>query len=261
MEQIMEKIVNEKKRTINNLKPYTHQELMDIITLAQNRINPWNLFFLQDKEPMIIAEIKIGSPSRGSIIKSDTVSYYLDEYHRGGASAISVVTEENFFQGSVTLLREVIQQTHLPVLRKDFILEDTQIYQSIQLGVGALLLIARILSQEKLHHFIDLCRLVNLIPLVEVHDRNDLEKAIMAQAQYIGINNRNLSTFEVSLNTTVTLLPLVPKPITVVCESGIKSREDIQRFRDLGVNHFLIGEYLLFHSRPRDALQTLRRGK
>lgn len=255
---ILEQIVFDKKQSLQRVEPYTFKEIEAIIAMAKCRSNQWVDLFKQKNEPEIIAEIKLGSPSRGSIISPEAVPYYLSEYQRAGASALSVVTEEKYFKGSITLLKQVIRNTHLPVLRKDFILKDVQIYQSAYFGVGALLLIAKILSLSKIREFIQLCELLNIIPLVEIHDRNDLEKAIKARCKFIGINNRNLMTLEVSLQTTESLLPEIPDQVTIVCESGIRTLRDLQRFMDMGINHFLIGEYLLFHSQPGEALRELK---
>ena len=258
MDNILEKIVVEKKRSLMYGVQYTIQEILAIIASASNRLNPWNQLINQQVGPVIIAEIKRASPSRGDIIDHHAVLSLLDEYQRGGASAISVVTEERYFKGSSHLLQQVISHTNLPVLRKDFIIEETQIYESAQLGVNALLLIARIISLSRLRKFIFLCELLGIVPLVEVHDRRDLEQAIAADAWYIGINNRNLSTLEISLNTTEHLLPHIPSKVTVVCESGIGSHMDIERFMNLGIKHFLIGEYFLFHPNPIRAIQDLK---
>lgn len=255
---ILEQIVSEKKQSLKRAQPYNFKEIEAIIATVRCRSNQWVNLLKQKNEPVIIAEIKLGSPSRGSIISPEAVPYYLSEYQRAGASAVSVVTEEKYFKGSTTLLKKVIQNTYLPVLRKDFIINDTQIYQSAYFEVGALLIIAKILSLSKIRKFIHLCEQLNIIPLVEIHDQQDLEKAIEARAQFIGINNRNLTTFEVSLHTTEFLLAKIPDQVTVVCESGIRSREDLQQFMDMGINHFLIGEYLLFHSQPGEALRELK---
>lgn len=255
---ILEQIVFEKKQSLKRAQIYNFREIEAIIAAAKCRSNQWIDLFKQKNEPVIIAEIKLGSPSRGSIIGPEAVPYYLSEYQKAGASALSVVTEEKYFNGSIALLKKVIQNTHLPVLRKDFVLKETQIYQSAYLGVGALLLIAKILSLSKIRKFIQICELLNIIPLVEIHDCDDLEKAIEARADIIGINNRNLSTLEVSLFTTESLLPKIPDQVTVVCESGIRTREDLQCFMNMGINHFLIGEYLLFHSQPGEALRELK---
>lgn len=255
---ILEQIVFEKKQNLKRVQPYNFKEIEAIIATARCQSNLWVNLFNQKNEPVIIAEIKLGSPSRGSIISHEAVPYYLSEYQRAGASALSVVTEEKYFKGNTTLLKKVIQNTYLPVLRKDFVINDTQIYQSAYFGVGALLIIAKILSFSKIRKFINLCELLNIIPLVEIHDQQDLEKAIEAGVNFIGINNRNLATLEVSLHTTESLLPGIPDHATVVCESGIRSREDLQRFMNMGINHFLIGECLLFHSQPGEVLRELK---
>ncbi|NLJ50264.1 MAG: indole-3-glycerol-phosphate synthase [Candidatus Atribacteria bacterium] len=255
---VLEQIIFDKKQNLKRVEPYNFKDIESLFAVAKCRSNQWIDLFKQKNEPVIIAEIKLASPSRGPILNPKNVPFYLSEYQRGGASALSVVTEEKFFKGSTPLLKKVIQNTYLPVLRKDFVINDIQIYQSAYFGVGALLIITKILSLPKIRNFISLCEQLNIIPLVEIHDQQDLEKALEARAQFIGINNRNLATLEVSLHTTEFLFNKIPDQVTVVCESGIKSREDLQWFMDMGINHFLIGEYLLFHSQPGEALRELK---
>ncbi|MGC8778911.1 MAG: indole-3-glycerol phosphate synthase TrpC, partial [Candidatus Caldatribacteriaceae bacterium] len=222
---------------------------------------PRNSFLAALRDPHrvhIIAEVKCASPSRGMMMSRERVPEMLSVYEEGKASAISVVTEEDHFGGSVALLEEVVATTSLPVLRKDFVIEETQIYESAEKGAAALLLIARILSEKRLRHFIGLCELLGMVPLVEVHDEEDLQKALRAQATVIGINNRDLATLEVSLETTLRLLPLVPSHVVVVSESGIRRREEIMMLRKCGVRAFLIGETLLTSSEPLEKLRELK---
>ncbi|MCS7241785.1 MAG: indole-3-glycerol phosphate synthase TrpC [Candidatus Caldatribacterium sp.] len=253
MENILEALVTAKKRRL-----FAQERWYSPIDVARLLASPQKGTFLaalRGSGPNIIAEIKLASPSRGRFIAPQDVPYFLSSYEEGGAKAISVVTEEEHFQGSSALLREVVQKTSLPVLRKDFVLEETQIYETKEAGAHAILLIARIVSGDRLKHFVRLAELLGLTPVVEVHDAEDLKKALFAQAQVIGINNRDLSTFQVSLETTLRLLPLVPAGVTVITESGIATREDVELLLEVGVRNFLVGGSLLT---ARDPVKKLR---
>ncbi|MEI6156942.1 MAG: indole-3-glycerol phosphate synthase TrpC [Atribacterota bacterium] len=258
MENILEKILYEKKRRLMGEKQLNLQEKLEIISNKKRITNTFARIMKKNREPLIIAEIKYASPSRGKILGERDPVLLLDSYSQGGASAISVVTEEQYFNGNVHLLSQVVGNTSLPVLRKDFVLEDIQIYESACFGASALLLIARIISKKRLKNFILLCELLNIVPLVEVHEENDLEKALNAGAKYIGINNRDLTTFQVSIENTLRLLKYVPNEVTVVSESGIKNRRDIEYLMAHGVEHFLIGESLLLDPNPARKIKELR---
>lgn len=256
METILERIVTHTRKKLFTMRSYSVYEVVEIMA---RRPKSSFLKVLEDSSRVhIIAEIKCASPSRGKLLPPERALEVLSFYEEGGASAISVVTEEEHFGGSVTLLGEVVAATALPVLRKDFVIEETQIYESAERGAGALLLIARILHRERLKKFVDLCTLLGMVPLVEVHDEEDLEKALFSGAKVVGINNRNLATFEVSLHTTLRLLPLIPPGIIVVSESGIKRKEDIAMLREQGVRTFLIGETLLTAQDPVEKLRELK---
>ncbi|MBC7217348.1 MAG: indole-3-glycerol-phosphate synthase [Candidatus Caldatribacterium sp.] len=256
MENILETIVVAKKRRLlAQGKKYSPFEVAEL--LARSQENAF-LSSLCGPGPNIIAEIKLASPSRGRFIALEEVPYFLSSYEEGRAKAISVVTEEEHFQGSLELLQMVVRTTHLPVLRKDFVLEETQIYETKEAGAHAILLIARIVSKDRLKSFIELAEFLGLTPLVEVHDERDLEKALSASARVIGINNRDLSTFRVSLATTLRLLPLIPKDVTVVAESGIANRDDVENLLEAGVYNFLVGGSLLTSENPTRKLLELQ---
>ncbi|WP_438315301.1 indole-3-glycerol phosphate synthase TrpC [Candidatus Caldatribacterium sp. SIUC1] len=256
MEGILEAIVTAKKRRLlARERPYLPSEIAQIFATSTRSDF---LSFLQDPHPHIIAEIKLASPSRGRFIAFQDVPHFLALYEEGGARAISVVTEEDHFQGSPELLREVVAKTRLPVLRKDFVLEEIQIYETAEAGARAILLIARIVSRERLKHFVELAELLGLVPVVEVHDEEDLQKALFASARVIGINNRDLATFRVSLETTLRLLPLIPEGTVVIAESGIHTREDVETLLEAGVRNFLVGEALLTSRNPQKTLLELR---
>lgn len=193
----------------------------------------------------LIAEIKKQSPSRG-IIRSDFNPLEIARiYQDSGVQAISVLTEEDYFGGSILTLAEIKKEINLPLLRKDFILEPYQIYESRFYGADAVLLVASLLSKEKLKELIDLAKEIGLETLVEVHDEKELKKVLSLKASLIGINNRDLRTLEVDLRTTERLYPLIPKDKVVVVESGIKTHQDVLFLKILGVNAVLIGEALM----------------
>jgi len=259
MEGFLEKIVVGKKKRLLEGKQYSSREVVDVFSEREKKNNTLLSSLRNSPEPNIIAEIKKASPSRGVLIEGSFLPF-LEEYEEGEAVAISVVTEEDYFQGSLEMFREVRKITPLPLLRKDFVIEETQIYESAQNGADALLLIAGLLSRERLQRFVYLCTLLHLLPWVEVHDEEDVEKALQAHAPLIGINNRNLATFQVSLQVSERLCRKIPPSVIVVAESGIKSRNDIKRLMDKGINNFLIGETLITSCHPAEKLRELRGG-
>lgn len=190
----------------------------------------------------LIAEIKKASPSRGMIRHDFDPVGIAKIYAEAGVSAISVLTEEDYFSGSVKYLEEIRAVTELPILRKDFILETYQVYESRAFGADAILLIADLLSRDKLIELTQLADSLGLDCLVEVHTGKELKKVLNLKLPLIGINNRDLHTLEVDFKTTEKLFPMLPKDKTVVVESGIKTRQDILFLKILGVNAVLIGE-------------------
>ncbi len=193
----------------------------------------------------LIAEIKQASPSRGMLNPNLDLTELAKTYVKGGAAAISVLTEAIYFKGSIDHLAAVRNVVALPLLRKDFIFDPYQLYESRVYGADALLLIAAILSQEQLNELLWLSRSLGLRCLVEVHDGSEVERALRSGAEIIGINNRDLNTFTVELDTTARLLPHIPKGKVVVSESGIKSRSDVEKLREWRVNAILVGEALV----------------
>jgi indole-3-glycerol phosphate synthase len=189
----------------------------------------------------LIAEVKKTSPSCGVIRQDFNHLEITKTYQKAGAQAISVLTEEDYFQGSLLYLREIKDAVDLPLLRKDFILEPYQIYESRFFGADAVLFIADLLTRETLTELIGLADSLSLDYLVEVHDEKQLKKILHLKVPLIGINNRNLHTLEVDPATTERLFPLIPKDKTVVVESGIKSAQDVLFLKILGVSAVLIG--------------------
>jgi indole-3-glycerol phosphate synthase len=201
----------------------------------------------------LIAEVKKASPSAGVICQNFDPVRIAREYEAAGASCLSVLTDEKFFQGSLDYLRQIRAAVKLPLLRKDFIIDERQILEAIEWGADAILLIAAILSDEQLKKFHSLAAEAGLAVLVEVHDEVELERAMKISPVLIGVNNRNLKTFKVDLATTERLAAkLFPSPVTrhsslLVAESGIHTRADVERLKKCGVNAVLVGESLMKH--------------
>ena len=198
----------------------------------------------------LIAEIKFASPSAGLIReKTDPISIGRI-YEDAGAAAISLLTDKRFFRGDLEHLPRLKKAISLPVLRKDFIIDAVQVRQAFLYGADAILLIARILSQQQLAELIGACREMGMAPLTEVHDRDDLEKAVACDAEIIGINNRDLDSFNVDIDTTFKLAPLVPNNCILVSESGITAKGDIRALQTTGIQAVLVGSALMGSKDP-----------
>jgi indole-3-glycerol phosphate synthase len=193
----------------------------------------------------LIAEVKKASPSRGILSPNFNHVKLAQTYAEGSAAAISVLTESNYFMGSLEHLAAIKKLVGLPLLRKDFIFDSYQVYESRAYGADALLLIAAILSQRQLRELVLLSHTLGLRCLVEVHNEGDVEKAVRSEAEIIGINNRDLNTFAVDITTTRSLRPLIPRERIVVSESGIKSKRDVEKLKNWGVDAILVGEALV----------------
>lgn len=206
----------------------------------------------------IIAEIKAASPSAGLIVENPDVEQIAADYARGGAAAISVVTEPEFFHGSRSWLDLAHQASRLPVIMKDFIVEPSQIYAGVAAGADAILLLASLLDARKLREFIALLDQHGRDALVEVHDEEELKRAVDSGATLIGVNNRDLRTFDVDLATSERLGGLIPRGALKVAESGIATAVDVQRLRVAGFKAFLVGESLLRQNDRSAAVRRLR---
>lgn len=193
----------------------------------------------------LIAEIKFASPSGGVIREKMDPCAIGKIYEEAGAVAVSFLTDDRFFGGNLDELPRLKKSISLPILRKDFIIDEIQVRESLLYGADAILLIARILSKEQLKELLVVCKELGLTPLTEIHDRHDLEKAVDSGAEIIGINNRNLETFEVHLRNTLDLAPLVPEKCIIVSESGIFDKEDIQLLRRSGIRAVLVGTAIM----------------
>ena len=200
---------------------------------------------ISNKDEAIIAEIKKASPSAGVISEDFDPIKKAIEYEAFGASALSILTEEDFFMGSVSYLKDVKKITNLPILRKDFMIDEYQIYESKLIGADCILLIASILSDQQIEDFINVAHQLELDYLIEVHDENELHRVEHFEDALIGINNRNLKTFEVDLDNSVRLRNVFKQKNVFIAESGIKSREDINYLKLNNIKVFLIGESLM----------------
>jgi indole-3-glycerol phosphate synthase len=205
----------------------------------------------------VISELKKASPSRGLLRPDFRPVEIAESYQQAGASALSVLTEEEFFQGSLNDLKAVRGAVRLPVLRKDFIVDEYQGYESVAAGADAFLLIVAALEDKDLKRFLELSERLHVAALVEVHTVEELERAIAAGAQIIGVNNRNLNTLEVSLETSFRLREKIPPACLAVSESGIKSGEDLEKLAKAGFNGVLIGEHLMLAGDPGEELSRL----
>jgi indole-3-glycerol phosphate synthase len=222
--------------------------LTELKQMAESRPPPLDLALaLRGNNVRLIAEVKKASPSRGIIRHDFNPVAIAQTYAENGASAISVLTEPKYFQGSLDYLREIKQAlvNRLPVLRKDFILDPYQVYESRADGADSLLLIVATLKPRKLDELLRLSHKLGMSCLVEVHNETELEIALASSARIIGINNRDLKTLEIDLNITERLKSLIPEDRIVVSESGIRSRDDIEKLRKLGVDAVLVGEALM----------------
>ena len=205
----------------------------------------------------VIAEVKKASPSKGVIRADFDPAAIARSYAAGGAACLSVLTDIDFFQGSDDYLRQARAACTLPVLRKDFIVDAWQVYEARTLGADCILLIAAALDDARLSEFAFIAGELGMDVLVEVHDVDELERALPVPARLLGINNRNLKTFDVSLQTTLDLQPMVPADRVLVTESGILSRADVALMREAGVNAFLVGEAFMRQPEPGGALREL----
>ena len=226
---------------------------------ADARVNDHRSFdgALRSHKPAIIAEIKKASPSKGILSHDFQPAATATAYQAGGAAAISVLTDRDFFQGSLTDLETVRATVGLPVLRKDFTLEPLQVIEAAAHGADAILLIAAILTAREMRGLRELAESYGLAALVEVHDAAELSPALDSGARIVGVNNRNLRTFEVTLNTSLDLAARIPGDVLKVSESGIHDASDVHRLLDAGYSAFLVGEHLMKSGDPAAALRSL----
>lgn len=254
---ILEDIVEKRREQLTREKAEVTPDRMKKQALALGDKGHLLEKVLQERDFILITEVKKASPSKGIISDNFQPLATAKAYEEGGATALSVLTEEAYFQGSNEFLKEIARAVSLPILRKDFVIDSFQIYHARVLGASAILLIAGILSKVELVQFIEVADELGLDALVEVHTLKELRKAIAAGARIIGINNRNLKTFEVSLEKTLDLITKVPKGIPVISESGFYASEQVRLVREQGVRGILVGEALMKHGNITQGIKEL----
>ena len=253
-------------RTKADLEKREKEYTMDWLgkSLAFNARVPRDVFpYLTstEEEPYrIISEVKKASPSKGVIREDFDPLAIAQAYERGGANAISVLTEPHFFQGDLEYLAGIRRYVSIPLLRKDFIISKYQLLEALVYGADFVLLIAAALSKKELKELLNYSRHLGMEPLVEVHDKTDLTKAIYAGADIIGINHRNLQTFEMNMNLCYELIPLIPNGKVIVAESGIYEHGQLEDLNKAGVDAFLVGESLMRQDDVESALRCLKTG-
>jgi indole-3-glycerol phosphate synthase len=212
---------------------------------------------LSIRQPAIIAEVKKASPSGGVLLEDFDPVSLAQAYQQGGAAALSVLTDEKHFKGSLADLESARGSVTIPILRKDFTIDSYHVHQAAAHGADAILLIAAILTERQMREFRELAESYRMSALVEVHDEEELKQAIASGARIIGVNNRNLRTLEVRVETSMELIEEIPEECIAVCESGLRTHEDLLRFRAAGFDAFLIGEHLMAQPDPGMALRKI----
>lgn len=260
MSDILQKILDTKKTEVATARQMRSEA--EVLREAQSRTDLRGFMkALEDKihqgKPAVIAEIKKASPSKGVIRENFNPAEIATSYAAHGAACLSVLTDVQFFQGSYDYLRQARAACALPVLRKDFMIDPYQIAHARAIGADCILLIVAALSPAQLNEMEALAMELGMDVLVEVHDRDELEIALQMKTRLLGINNRNLRTFEISLQNTIDMLPLVPEDKLVVTESAILTREDVDLMRSHNVNAFLVGERFMRAEDPGLALKEL----
>ena len=256
---MLENIIKNKIIEVENLKSSTKYKLDNMIKTQSNNYNFLSRLknVSQDGSNPIIAEIKRKSPSKGNLNSKLDVKVLSKIYEDNGAACISVLTDEKFFGGNIRDLQLVKESVSIPVLRKDFIIDEYQLLESKYYGADCVLLIVACLEEKKLQLLLQMCKKLNLQALVEVHTLDEMHTALRNEAYLIGINNRNLRTFEVDINTTTQLSKLKNGNIILVSESGLNDRETLDKLKKSGVDAFLIGESLVTSQNPSKNLREL----
>jgi indole-3-glycerol phosphate synthase len=255
---ILTRIVEAKQRRLQVAKVRVPAPIVQRMAETAKPVPSFRQALEAPQRVRIIAEIKKASPSKGVLKSELDPGQQAAAYAQAGACAVSVVTEEDFFQGDLSWIRKAAEASKLPVLRKDFIYDTFQIYETRSTGASAILFIVAMLERNELKDLIALARQIQLEALVEVHDEAELGEALEAGASIIGINNRDLKTFNVDLQTSLRLAKMIPDDRLLVIESGISSKADVNLLLDAGADAFLIGEYLLASPDPAAAIRGLR---
>jgi indole-3-glycerol phosphate synthase len=255
---ILDRIVEARRESVAHRKRVLPEVALKIA--VEKKIPPPRDFAsaLTRKGINIIAELKKASPSKGMLREEYAPAVLASGLESAGAAALSVLTEEDFFHGSLGDLKESSRATKIPILRKDFIIDPWQVWEARAAGADSFLLIAAILSDTTLGELLALGRTLKMEPLVEVHEREELDRVIDAGAKIIGVNNRDLRDFQVHIETSLALIEMISEDCIAVSESGLRTREDVERLRRAGFDAFLIGEHLMQEADPGSALRALR---
>ncbi len=257
---ILDKIVTATRQRVEDQMRFIPIDLLESLARDRNGTLDFKPAITRsaDKEICFICEVKKASPSKGVIAQKFDFMQIAEDYEQAGASAISILTEPNYFLGNIKYLQRISEMSTIPTLQKDFIISEYQVYQAKISGASAVLLICAILSDKELERFIYLINFFRMNALVEAHDETEVKRAIDAGASIIGVNNRDLKTFEVDINTCIKLRKFVPSKILYVAESGIATREDVLKLIDADVDAALVGEVLMRQDDKKLALDTLR---
>lgn len=253
---ILARIVEYKRAQLEQSRGY-REILEQTAHLARNDHRDFKAA-LTAQPPAVISEIKKASPSKGLLSADFDPVSIAETYQRGGAAALSVLTDTKFFQGSLQDLEKARNAVSIPVLRKDFTLDEHHVYEAGSIGADAILLIAAILSTDEMRRFRELAESLGMSALVEVHDGDELKSAVDSGASILGVNNRNLHTFEVRLETSLRLAEQMPAGAVLVSESGIHSKADVRLLMGAGYQAFLVGEHLMKSGDAEAALRALR---
>jgi len=255
----LNEVLKEKRALVKDLKQKMPlQELKKVVRGVEKR--PFFKTFSKrfPKEVRIIAEVKRASPSRGVLIHNLDLPMLVSEYEKGGASAISVITEEKHFRGCLSYITETKNITGLPVLRKDFIVDEYEVYESKAFGADAVLFIGEVLEEGQIKDYLNIAAEIDIDVLLEIHRLDSYEKVADLKGFILGINNRDLETLKVDLSTSLEILDSIPADLPVIVESGIERREDIERFAEKGVSGFLVGTSLVVSKDMAGGLKGLR---
>ncbi len=259
MSNILKKIISHKQKEVT-LKKLSLPLIVIKKSLANKKYVSFSFKQALLKRGMmtIIAEIKKASPVNGIINPDFNIEKVIEAYSLAGVDAVSVLTDEKFFQGSLENLTLAKKTMKVPLLRKDFIIDEYQIYESKLYGADAILLMVNVLSNKKIDAFINIAHKLNMDCLVEIHNKSELKRVLKTKAEIIGINNRNLKTFEVDIENSLRIAPLVPSSKIIVSESGIKNRQDVEKLKKVGVDAILIGTTLMKSKNIQKTIKELQ---
>lgn len=258
---ILQKIILEKHSEVAKRREAIPTELIEHLIVEQQD-TPRGFYEslkqqVSSNRPAVIAEIKKASPSKGVICEDFDPVAIAKSYEAAGAACLSVLTDEKFFQGSEQYLSDARDATQLPVIRKDFIIDEYQVFEARAMGADCILLIAACLSADEMRSLTRLAYELSMDVLIEVHNATELKKIIDLPLRMIGINNRDLHSFEVNLGTTFQLANMIPDDIMVITESGIMTQNDVKVMQDSGIQAFLVGEAMMRHTNPGEKLTEL----